>query len=106
MYGYYFEKDQTTQIGGGHRHDWEHVVVWTQNDRIQYVAVSAHGGYTIRPAKDVHMDRSTHPRVVYHKDGGLTHAFRFGNGADNSKQENYYKTWQVSTPTRGLGVTG
>jgi hypothetical protein len=36
MYGYYFEKDQkaTGVVGpsGGHKHDWERVVVWVQGE--------------------------------------------------------------------------
>src|SRR5690606_28642478 len=41
IYGSYFEKDQALPgIGlGGHRHDWEHVVVWVPEggDQAEYV---------------------------------------------------------------------
>lgn len=75
MYGYYFEKDKSTY--DSHRHDWEHIVVWTQNDKPMYVAASAHGPYDIRSWDDVTKHGDTHPKIVYHKNGILTHAFRF-----------------------------
>jgi hypothetical protein len=94
MYGYYFEKDQQTELGGGHRHDWEHVVVWTRNDQIQYVAVSSHGGYKKRAASEVNLD-GTHPKIVYHKDGPNTHAMRFAEDGDDNV-ENHNGRWHVS----------
>lgn len=105
MYAYYFEKDQTSQIGGGHRHDWEHVVVWTRNDRIEYVSVSAHKGYDIRAARDVQME-GNHPKVVYHKDdsNGMTHALRFANAGE--APENHYGRWWVSCTTATPGWLG
>ena len=50
MYAYYAEMDATvasiatTGRIGGHRHDWEHVIVWTLNDEMSFVSWSAHGG--------------------------------------------------------------
>jgi lysophospholipase L1-like esterase len=78
-YGLYFQKDQTTGVGCskcGHRHDWEHIVVWTKDGRAEWVAASAHGKYSVKKASDVDF-WGTHPKIVYHKDGGSTHAFRF-----------------------------
>ncbi|MFD1545919.1 NPP1 family protein [Nonomuraea guangzhouensis] len=92
MYALYFEKDQATVFGGGHRHDWEHVVVWVKNNRAMYVAASAHGEYKIRPSSQVRWQGS-HPEIVYHKDGALTHAFRFASASDEPP-ENYYRRWQ------------
>ncbi|KAK4446289.1 necrosis inducing protein-domain-containing protein [Podospora aff. communis PSN243] len=93
IYDYYFEKDTSQTSGvGGHRHDWEHVAVWTNGGSIEYVATSAHGGYTVKSRKDVlfHGDQGgAHPLVVYHKDGGFTHAFRFANGKDVERPENH-----------------
>lgn len=43
LYGYYYEVDASSTCGG-HRHDWEHVVVWTEGGVARYVAASAHGG--------------------------------------------------------------
>ena len=81
-YALYFEKDQTR--GGeiaGHRNDLEHIIVWVKDDVVRYVATSAHGDYTVRSAKAVRFD-DTHPKIVYHKDGLTTHAFRFATGGD------------------------
>lgn len=54
MYAWYMPKDSPS-TGLGHRHDWEHIVVWLDsaslNARIRGVAYSAHGGY----------DKSTSP---------------------------------------------
>jgi hypothetical protein len=91
MYALYFEKDQVSLGPGsaGHRHDWEHVVVWVQGEWGMYVSTSAHGGYTTRHRNDVPWDETgKHPKVVYHKDGGSTHAFRhagFGEWPENHK---------------------
>jgi hypothetical protein len=90
MYGLYFEKDQATI--GGHRHDWEHAVVWVQNNQPLYVSVSAHGNFTTYPRDQVRWD-GTHPKIVYHKDGVSTHVFRLGNPNDEPP-ENHYATWQ------------
>jgi hypothetical protein len=90
MYGLYFEKDQASI--GGHRHDWEHVVVWVQNNQAQYVSTSAHGGFTTYSSDKIRWD-GNHPKVVYHKDGLSTHAFRPAN-ANDEPPENHYHTWQ------------
>ena len=93
-YGLYFEKDQALAGSslGGHRHDWEHVVVWVQNDVAKYVATSAHGDFTIAGAGSVRWT-GTHPKIVYHKDGASTHTFRLAGGGDEPP-ENAYGTWQ------------
>ncbi|WP_245642110.1 glycosyl hydrolase family 18 protein [Nonomuraea candida] len=82
MYALYFQKDQTTQPGCsvcGHTHDWEHIVVWVKDDKVEWVSASAHGNYDIKPASEVEFVDGTHPKIVYHKDGGSTHAFRFAD---------------------------
>ncbi|AQZ62539.1 Chitodextrinase precursor [[Actinomadura] parvosata subsp. kistnae] len=94
MYGLYFQKDQTTEGGCpdcGHRHDWEHIVVWTENDQVRYVAASRHGGYDIKAAAEVEFENGTHPKIVYHKDGGQTHAFRFADA--NQPLNNHWGKW-------------
>ncbi|KAJ9137117.1 NPP1-domain-containing protein [Pleurostoma richardsiae] len=85
MYDYYFEKDVATPYSAdtGHTHDWEHIAVWVKDNLAHYVAVSQHGGYSVRRARDVRWDGS-HPKVVYHKDGRLTHCFRFARKADDA----------------------
>jgi hypothetical protein len=96
MYGYYFQKDVALQhvcgVGAGHRHDWEHVVVWTQGDQVKYVGTSAHGKYHLKEAKDVRWD-GTHPKIVYHKDGASTHAMRFASEGDDNPVENDKHAW-------------
>jgi hypothetical protein len=83
MYASYFEKDQVTlgPAAIGHTHDWEHVVVWINNNTVQYVSVSQHSGYQVAAASAVRFD-GTHPKVVYHKDGIGSHDFRFANTND------------------------
>lgn len=94
MYAYYFEKDKAVKVidAIGHRHDWEHVVVWVKNDVAKYVSVSAHGGFETRPVAETRTD-GTHVKVVYHKDGGFTHAMRFAND-DDEPPENASGQWR------------
>ncbi|MER6435860.1 NPP1 family protein [Streptomyces sp. NPDC001185] len=101
MYASYFEKDQSSdgvgEIAGGtngHRHDWEHVVVWVQNNTVKYVSVSQHKGWATYGRSSIRFDPSgTHPKVVYHKDGGLTHDFRIANASDDNPVENVTGGW-------------
>lgn len=99
MYAFYFEKDQVSLGPGsaGHKHDWEHVVVWVHNDIPEWVAVSQHGKYPVRNRAEIPFD-GTHAKIVYHKDGGSTHNFRWAksNGGDEPP-ENHKKTWQYPT---------
>jgi hypothetical protein len=96
IYGLYFEKDQAVLWSGlgGHRHDWEHVVVWVPDGGWpQYVSASAHGKYSTRSRNDIPWDETgTHPRIVYHKDGASTHCFRFAGFGE--QPENHKGTWQ------------
>ncbi|GLY04373.1 MULTISPECIES: NPP1 family protein [Actinoplanes] len=96
-YGLYFEKDQALANSsiGGHRHDWEHVVVWVQNDVAKYVATSAHGDFSVYASSSV-IWTGNHPKIVYHKDGASTHTFRLANSNDEPP-ENGYGTWQYPT---------
>ncbi|MFE2101285.1 NPP1 family protein [Streptomyces sp. PTD9-10] len=94
LYGLYFEKDQALPGSsiGGHRHDWEHVVVWVQDGQVRYVSTSNHGSFTVHPASEVRFEGG-HPKVVYHKDGIGTHCFRLANTNDEPP-ENHRHTWQ------------
>ncbi|MFD0774907.1 NPP1 family protein [Streptomonospora algeriensis] len=92
MYALYFEKDQTLPGCCGHRHDLEHVVVWVEGDQARYVSASAHGDYDTRAASEVRWE-GTHAKIVYHKDGWSTHAFRFAAGHDDPP-ENHDGVWQ------------
>ena len=74
--------------------DWEHVVVWAQYGAStpSYVAVSAHGDYASKKKwSDVPKDGGR-AKVVYHIDGGSTHAFRFAK-SDENDAENHLNTW-------------
>ncbi|MFJ5234451.1 NPP1 family protein [Kitasatospora sp. NPDC088391] len=93
VYASYFEKDQATlgPAAIGHRHDWEHVVVWIKDDTVQYVSVSQHSGYQVAARSAIRFD-GTHPKIVYHKDGVSTHDFRFANTNDEPP-ENATGAW-------------
>lgn len=104
MYGFYFEKDQSTVAGpgsAGHTHDWEHVVVWVHDNIPEWIAVSQHGKYFWRNRKDIPFD-GTHAKVVYHFDGGkaggLSHVFRHAKSNDGDEPpENHHGKWQYPT---------
>lgn len=93
LYDMYFQKDQA--VPGvdpfGHRHDIEHVVVWVRDGRAHYVSTSAHGDYNTHAAADVGWFDGTHAKVVYHKDGAATHAFRLAS--EDEQPENDRGTW-------------
>jgi hypothetical protein len=88
MYEYYFEKDQAVMGSflGGHRHDWENIVVFTQGTSVIRVAPSCHGGY--ERASNQFPLTGLRPNMVYHKDGVGTHCFRFANDDDLASPEN------------------
>ncbi|MEI5520261.1 NPP1 family protein [Streptomyces brasiliscabiei] len=91
MYASYFEKDQSAAGVAGHRHDFEHVVVWVKDNQVQYVSTSQHSGWKWYPRSQVRFD-GTHPKVVYHKDGASTHFFRLANSGDD-RVENHTGNW-------------
>ncbi|KAI0382992.1 secreted protein [Hypomontagnella monticulosa] len=94
MYDYYFEKDVAIANFPwdlGHRNDWEHIIVFVQNDQAKAVAASQHGDWETKAAADVRWD-GTHPKMVYHKDGLSTHNFRFAN-TDDDNIENATGQW-------------
>ncbi len=96
MYASYFEKDQASLGPGsaGHTHDWEHNVVWVKDNKAEYVSTSRHGGFDVHKASDLPFE-DTHPKVVYHKDGGSTHCFRAAkNDGGDEPPENHKGAWQ------------
>lgn len=104
MYALYFEKDQTLRhnlfdIGrsSGHRHDVEYVVIWLKNGQLTHVSHSEHSDTKTRDKSQVPFaDRNKrHVKIVYHKDGALTHAFRFAKR--NEKAENPKGGWHLPT---------
>ncbi|PGH47926.1 hypothetical protein CRI70_25870 [Streptomyces sp. Ru87] len=97
LYDFYFEKDQA--VPGpvdccGHRHDWEHVVVWVSDGAARYVSTSAHGDYRTSPASEVAWE-GEHAKIVYHKDGASTHAMRLASASE--APENHKGAWQYPT---------
>lgn len=87
MYSYYFAKDVGAIFGiGGHRHDWESVVVWIRDgQKVVGVSYSGHGQFQKLRGDDA--DRiNSHPKVDYTYRNGVTeftHSMREGTG-DNS----------------------
>ncbi|MDX3454013.1 NPP1 family protein [Streptomyces sp. ME02-8801-2C] len=88
LYALYFEKDQTLAGADafGHRHDWESVVVFQKQgaEAPSYLSASRHGGYSTHPINEVPMD-GNHVKIVYHKDGASTHAFRFAQWGETAE---------------------
>ncbi|MFE8073370.1 NPP1 family protein [Marinobacteraceae bacterium S3BR75-40.1] len=104
IYALYFEKDQVFDyLGGGHRHDWEHAAVWTKNGVVTHGSYSAHGGQTTKPASELPFQNG-HLKIVYHKDGLLTHAFRFAKS--NEYAENPYGAFLTPTIVSWYAMVG
>jgi hypothetical protein len=115
LYDYYFEKDVSVENvidAGGHTHDWEHIAVWVQNDEAKWVSASQHGKYVVKPAGDVRWDEDpvtkakTHPKLVYSKDGGFTHFFRFATAGDEPTENHYTPSWRRSALVSYNGFPG
>lgn len=63
-YALYFPKDGAAPFGvGGHRHDWEYVIVWTKNAMVTAVTFHQHNGWYTQPRDRIAM-LAEHP-VVY-----------------------------------------
>jgi hypothetical protein len=88
FYALYFKKDQVfPYFGGGHRHDWEYAAVWTHDGIVTHGSYSAHGDLYTKNASELPFENG-HLKIVYHKDGILTHAMRFAK--TNEIAENGY----------------
>lgn len=87
MYSYYFPKDQNVW-GGGHRHDWEDVIVWVHYNWFEKLgtSVSGHGDYVPSLSLDKSRWCDDHPLVKYRPG-------RAGNiqGAGNHQVSNFYR---------------
>ncbi len=69
MYSWYFPKDGGV---GGHRHDWEEVVIWVKGDTFLAAAYSGHGDYQLQKAgQDNNFYGGTHLKVKYKRTGFL-----------------------------------
>jgi hypothetical protein len=100
IYALYFVKDQVVPglDAFGHTNDWEFGIVWTTNDdanrvddhtKITHASYSAHGKVHTQSVHDIYYEPSPIDRnianailMVYHKDGGSTHAMRFATEKD------------------------
>ena len=97
VYALYFEKDQGDPTGishiVSHRHDWEGAVVWVKQgaSKPSYVSASRHGGYSTHAVNEVPMN-GAHVEIVYHKDGGLTHAMRFAKWGEKPEAGSSWDT--------------
>lgn len=57
VYALYFPKDGSNpNSSGGHRHDWENVLIWTSEGRVTDITFSQHGGYYSLPADKVRFE--------------------------------------------------
>ncbi|KAF3003838.1 hypothetical protein E8E14_003406 [Neopestalotiopsis sp. 37M] len=72
---------------GGSRHDWESVIVFVpvNSSDVKQVAVSEEFNYMVRVGDLTPFENKTHPKVVYHKNGGSIHSFRFAQPYDDSQ---------------------
>lgn len=103
FYALYFLKDQVTALGGGHRHDWEHAAIWTKNGVVTHGGYSAHG--KLYNAEIGTLDQQAgHMKIVYHKDGLLTHAMRFAKSGEVA--ENGYGTFVTPAITSWTALWG
>jgi hypothetical protein len=78
MYSWYFPKDSPS-TGLGHRHDWEHVIVWIDNldvagPNILAVTPSAHSGYSAQVPPDAYKVEDTSVKVNYESSWPINHA--------------------------------
>jgi hypothetical protein len=103
------QKDQVSLGPGsaGHRHDIEHAVVFTQcssgcrdirNHTVSHVGRSAHGDLNVDRISSYSLETriaGTHPKLVYHQGGQLTHSIRRGNSGEEA--ENHTGSWHFPT---------
>ncbi|WP_164887281.1 NPP1 family protein [Hahella sp. KA22] len=79
MFALYFVKDQVVAGADafGHTNDWEFGLIWTTNQQLTHASYSHHGKVTTAPVSDLYSVKPNQVLMVYHKDGGSTHAMRF-----------------------------
>ncbi|KAF1320298.1 Necrosis inducing protein npp1, partial [Globisporangium splendens] len=99
MYSWYFPKDSPI-TGLGHRHDWEHVVVWIDNPaaanpKILAVTPSAHSGYQkYAPPKSGTVD-GTSAKVDYSSTVVINHAL---DSTTSAGEKQPLIMWEQMTP--------
>ncbi|MCG9682339.1 NPP1 family protein [Vibrio sp. Isolate23] len=104
-YDNYYEKDQAIHGSGigGHKHDWESIIVWTKDSSITHGSVSCHGDMETKSRGELPMD-GEHLKVVYHKDGAGTHCNRFAKPGELA--ENHYGKFVLPTITSWYELQG
>ncbi|PSN65306.1 necrosis-and ethylene-inducing protein-like protein 1 precursor [Corynespora cassiicola Philippines] len=106
MYAWYWPKDQPIDgnVAGGHRHDWESVVVWLDNPananpRIIGAAASAHGNYS----PNTNPPRSgNNVKVEYFTTFPLNHALQFTQTTGRSY---WINDWDAMPAAAKAGLT-
>lgn len=81
MFCLYFEKDQIAPLAGGHRHDFESVVLWQTDGVLTHAAFSAHGGFSLVPTDELVL-RGGRVAACYHKEWYVTHCMRPASRSD------------------------
>ncbi len=96
VYSLYFEKD-ITFFDYGHKHDFEHAIAWTKNDALTHGSFSHHSDLITKPKRSLYFDngKENHIKVVYHKDGLNTRAFRPAH--EDERPENPNGVWLTPT---------
>lgn len=103
FYALYFLKDQVAQGGGGHRHDWEYAAIWTTNGVVTHGGYSAHGKLYNADISSLDL-QAGHLKIVYHKDGLLTHCLRFAKAGEVA--ENGYGSFVAPSITSWTTMSG
>lgn len=113
MYSYYFPKDQPPNYlgaAGGHRHDWENIVVWTNQCKvgspILKIDYSTHGKYRVNynpplwRGRDGYLVNGVHPKVGYHAtyDGFADHSLDWTN--DNGRNQPLISWSRMPVPAK------
>lgn len=101
----YTVKDMSGK-SAGHANDLEHVVLWMKDGKVDEVGTSAHDGLKNKvvrlfPRLSRYSDNRDYNSftVVYHKDGGSTHALRPSTSAELKEYEIAYNLEAAENPT-------
>ncbi|APA09172.1 hypothetical protein SS1G_03080 [Sclerotinia sclerotiorum 1980 UF-70] len=83
MYAWYFPKDQPAagNVVGGHRHDWEYVVIWTNNPEVanpELLGGAASSHSSNRKSTSI-PTQGTRPKVEYFVEFPTNHELQFTN---------------------------
>ncbi|MFT8775934.1 MAG: NPP1 family protein [Gluconacetobacter liquefaciens] len=90
IFGLYAVKDQATaMLHIGHRHEWEHAIVWLHNDQPEYVSTTEHKGLNTKKAEDAaHLKNNPNAFGVKYIIKKTTHYLDFASGDKNHVVDN------------------